>query len=89
MRIVSLSPSITEILFAIGAGDMIMANTAYCDYPGLSKRIPKVGSWIYVNDKIIRSFKPDLIITSTVVQRKFGERYKEFEHIHLDPRSLR
>src|SRR3989338_5335246 len=88
MKIVSLAPSVTEILFGIGAGNMIVANTAYCDYPSESKKIPKVGSWIYVNDEEIRSFKPDLVVTSTVVQQNSHERYKDFKHIHLDPRSL-
>lgn len=88
MKIVSLAPSVTEILFGLDVGDMIVANTAYCDYPSESKKIPKVGSWIYVNDEEIKSFKPDLVITSTVVQKNSHERYKDFKHIHLDPRSL-
>ena len=88
MRIVSLAPSATEILFAIGAGSQIVANTAYCDYPEEAKKIPKVGSWIYIDDKKIKQFKPDLVITSTIVQHQSNKRYKQFKHIHLDPRSL-
>lgn len=88
MRIISLSPSVTEILFAIGAGDEIIANTAYCDYPGDAKKIPKLGSFMYINDEKIKALQPDLVITSTVVQNKAKERYKNFKHIHLDPRSL-
>lgn len=88
MRIVSLAPSVTEILFAIGAGNEIVANTAYCDYPEDAKKIAKVGSWTYIDDEKIKKLKPDLVITSTVVQRQAHKRYKDFKHIHLDPRSL-
>lgn len=88
MRLVSLSPSITEIIFALGAGDSIVANTAYCDFPEAAKKIPKVGSWIYVNDETVKKFRPDLVITSTIVQQNADERYKDFQHLHLDPRSL-
>ncbi|MBI2616715.1 cobalamin-binding protein [Candidatus Gottesmanbacteria bacterium] len=90
MRIVSLAPSVTEILFAIGAGEYIVANTSFCDFPPNSRILPKVGSWIYINDEKISSFSPDIVITSTVVQHKGKERFekKNFRHIHLDPRGL-
>ncbi len=88
MKIVSLSPSVTEILFAIGVGGEIVANTSYCDYPEESKKIPKLGSFTYIDDEKIKSLKPDLVISSTVVQNDAKVRYKNFTHIHLDPRSL-
>ncbi len=88
MRIVSLAPSVTEILFAIGRGADIVANTAYCDYPQEAKKIPKLGSWIYIDDEKIKKLKPDLVITATVVQHQAHKRYKDFKHLHLDPRSL-
>jgi len=43
-RIVSLSPGLTEILFAIGAGDDVVGVTQFCDYPPEAKKIDKVGS---------------------------------------------
>jgi len=88
MRLVSLSPSVTEIIFALGAGNDIVANTAYCDFPETSNKIPKVGSWIYINDEAVKKFQPDLVITSTVVQQNAEKRYRDFNHLHLDPRSL-
>lgn len=90
MRIVSLSPSTTEILFAIGAGDQIAANTYFCDFPETAKKIPKVGSFSNVDDDRIADFKPDLVITSTFVQNKSSTRFKKskFKHLHLDPRNL-
>lgn len=90
MKIISLSPSTTEILFAIGAGDQIVANTRFCDFPEPSRRIPKVGSFSQVDDEKILKFKPDLVITSTFVQNKASARFKKskFKHLHLDPRSF-
>lgn len=88
MRIISLSPSVTEILFAIGVGGEIIANTSFCDYPVESIKIAKLGSFIYVDDEKIAALKPDLVITSTVVQNQALARYKKYRHVHLDPRSL-
>lgn len=90
MRIISLSPSTTEILFAIGAGNNITANTVYCDYPDEAKKIPKVGSWIKVDMGKIKSLKPDVIFTSTVVQQRLYNQLKDLglNVVHFDPRSL-
>lgn len=90
MHIVSLAPSVTEILFALGLGDQIVANTSYCDYPVEAKKIPKVGGFSTSRLPKILEFKPDIVITSTVVQNEAKEWFKEvkLKHIHLDPRSL-
>ncbi|HEV8400763.1 MAG TPA: hypothetical protein VGQ18_13110, partial [Gemmatimonadales bacterium] len=42
-RIVSLLPSFTEILFAIGAGDRVVGRTQWCDYPPAALAVPSVG----------------------------------------------
>ena len=44
-RIISLSPSNTEIVFAIGAGSLVVGNTEYCDYPTEAVSITKVGGY--------------------------------------------
>ena len=90
MRIVSLAPSNTEILFAIGAGDQIIARTAYCDYPPVAKAIPKIGDWVNPDIDVIKKLEPDLILTSTIVQEKLAERMKKLKLpvYHLDPKKL-
>jgi len=61
-RIVSLAPSVTEILFAVGAGNKVVGVTAYCDYPPEVKEIPKVGDVTHPNIEKIISLSPDLVI---------------------------
>ncbi len=90
MKILSLAPSNTEILFALGAGDQIIARTAYCDYPEEAKKIPKVGDWINPNLDEIKRLEPDIILTSTIVQEKLFQKMKKkkMPAVHLAPRNL-
>jgi iron complex transport system substrate-binding protein len=60
-RIISLAPSITEMLFAIGAGDQIVGVTQYCDYPQEAVAKPKVG-YIHPNLEALVALQPDLVL---------------------------
>ncbi len=60
-RIVSLAPSITEILFAIGAGDMVAGVTQFCDFPSEATRKPKVG-YGSPNVESLIALQPDLVL---------------------------
>ena len=60
-RIVSLAPSATEILFAVGLDQEIVGVTSFCDYPPPAKAKPKVGSSI-PNLEAIIGLKPDLVL---------------------------
>lgn len=90
MRIISLAPAATEILFSIGMGTDIVASTIYCDYPVEAKLIPKVGSFIRIDVEKIRQMKPDIIFTSSIVQFKIFQELKQSDLpvCHTDPRSL-
>jgi len=61
-RIVSLAPSITEMLFALGLGDRVVGATEYCDYPKEAIRIPKIGGYYNPNYEAIIALKPDLVV---------------------------
>lgn len=61
-RIIALSPSINEILYALGAGDDVVANTEYCNYPDEAKRKPKVGGYFSPSLEKIVALKPTLVI---------------------------
>jgi iron complex transport system substrate-binding protein len=63
-RIVSLSPAATELLFAIGAGSMVVGATNHCNYPTEASKIPRVGSGILesTSRETILALKPDLVL---------------------------
>lgn len=67
-RIVSLAPSITETLFALGLGDRVVAVTSYCDYPPEAKQKEDVGDTLRPGLEKIVALKPDLVIISTASQ---------------------
>jgi iron complex transport system substrate-binding protein len=60
-RVVSTAPSITEIVFAVGAGDRLVGVTTYCNYPEAAKRIPKIGGFRSPNIETILSMRPDIV----------------------------
>lgn len=61
-RIISLSPNITEIIFALGAEERIAGVSDYCNYPPQAKAIPKIGGVLNPNIEKIIALKPDLLI---------------------------
>lgn len=61
-RIVSLAPSITETVFALGAGERLVGVSTYCDYPPEAARIDRVGSFLTPNIEAIVAARPDLVI---------------------------
>ncbi len=61
-RIVSLSPSVTEILDGVGAFPRVIAVSDYCEYPPEVKSLPRVGGWQNTNLERIASLKSDLVI---------------------------
>jgi iron complex transport system substrate-binding protein len=61
-KIVSLAPSNTEILFALGLGERIVGVTDWCDYPPEAKLKPSVGSYDSPNIETIVAMEPDLIL---------------------------
>ncbi|OHC61334.1 MAG: cobalamin-binding protein [Rhodocyclales bacterium GWA2_65_19] len=61
-RIVSLAPHITELLFAAGAGERVVGNVEYGDYPPAAKALPKVGGYSRLDLEAIVALKPDLVM---------------------------
>jgi iron complex transport system substrate-binding protein len=61
-RIVSLAPSVTETLYALGVQDRLVADTDFCDYPPEAKKLPKVGGPFTPNLEVILSLKPDIVL---------------------------
>jgi len=61
-RIVTLSPAINEIVFALDGGEKIVGNTTFCNYPQASQHIPKVGGYYAPSLEKVLSLKPDIVI---------------------------
>lgn len=61
-RIISLSPHITEILFAAGAGDHLVGVVEYSDYPPAAKALARIGTYTNLDLETIVALKPDLVI---------------------------
>ncbi|MDX3959849.1 helical backbone metal receptor [Aliarcobacter skirrowii] len=61
-KIITLSPAVNEIVFALGMGDNVVANTQFCDYPEISKNIEKVGGYGSVSLEKVVNLNPSIII---------------------------
>lgn len=61
-RVVSLTPSTTEAIFAIGAGDKLVGRSRYCDHPDEAKKLPQVGGYVDPSFEAILALSPDLVI---------------------------
>ena len=61
-RIISLTPAAAEILFAVGAGDAVIASSDSTNYPEAAAELPTVGSYVSLNKERIITLEPDLLI---------------------------
>jgi iron complex transport system substrate-binding protein len=60
-RVVSLSPSTTETLFVIGAGERVVGRSRYCDWPAEVKKLPEIGGYVDPSFEAILALRPDLV----------------------------
>jgi iron complex transport system substrate-binding protein len=79
-RIVSTTPSITEILYALGLGNRVVGVTRFCRYPPEAQLKPKIGDYINPNLEAIAALRPDLVIIQNNPVR-MAERLKIL-HLH-------
>ena len=68
-RIVSLAPSLTETLYALGVQDRLVGDTDYCDYPPDAQKKQKVGGIINPNLEEIAALHPDLVLVTKEINR--------------------
>ena len=78
-RIIALSPSINEILFALGTGDQVIANTEYCNFPPRAQTLPKVGGYFSPSLEKILSMNPSLVI----MQDNNADLGRKLERLHI------
>lgn len=69
-RVVSLLPNVTEILFAMGAGEHVVGVTRYCEWPEAAcARLPKVGGILDVSVEAVLALRPDIVFGSSRILR--------------------
>jgi iron complex transport system substrate-binding protein len=90
-RIVSLAPSVTETLFALGLGDRIVGDTDFCDYPPEAKQKRRIGGPVDPNIEVIAALHPDLVVGARSINRLAS--VHSLEHLGIpvygtDPRSV-
>ncbi|MBN2618198.1 MAG: ABC transporter substrate-binding protein [Spirochaetales bacterium] len=76
-RIISLAPSITEIIYALGGEKKLVGRTDYCDYPLSVTNISSIGSLWSPNIEKIVALNPDIIIASTHFQKEVLEKLED------------
>ena len=64
-RVISLAPSLTEMIFAAGAGNKLVGVTTYCNYPEAATKIEKIGDTQTPNIEKIIALKPQIVFVST------------------------
>ncbi|HEY3311243.1 MAG TPA: cobalamin-binding protein [Anaerolineales bacterium] len=80
-KIISLAPSNTEILFAIGAGKQVIGRDDYSDYPAEAKSLPSLGGLDKYNNEQLVALKPDLILMAEI---NSPEQAKQLESLGLN-----
>jgi len=68
-RIVSLAPSLTETVYALGLQDRLVGDTDYCDYPADAQKKTKVGGGISPSLEVIAALHPDLVLVTKSFNR--------------------
>jgi len=89
-RIVSLAPSTTEILFALGLEKNIVGVSTYCNWPPEVNSYPRAGSFSQANVEIITTFKPDIIFGVSLEQTPSVTHLQQlgFNVEVIDPKSI-
>ena len=71
LRIVSLAPNVTEMVYALGAGDQLVGRTDYCNYPVEAQSVTSIGTLWDPNMETILSLNADIAIASSIVDPSF------------------
>jgi iron complex transport system substrate-binding protein len=90
-RVVSLAPNLTEIVFAIGAGNRLVGRTSYCDFPPEAKAVAEVGDTLHPNLERMIAVKPQVVLVSTASQLEVFTKQLEGQNIAVfvtDPHDL-
>ena len=79
LRVVSLVPSVTEIVYALGAEQTLVGNTNQCDYPEAAKHVAKVGDFMQPDMERIVALRPTLVFVTLPMHRAIIEKLGELK----------
>lgn len=79
LRVVSLAPSLTEVVFALGAGKCLVGNTNQCDFPAPARAVYKVGDFISPDLERIVALHPSLVLLTLPAHRQLAEKLAELK----------
>ncbi len=90
MRIASLSPAATEILFGLGLQNDIVCVDQFSNFPDSAKKLPRLRGHQEIAVEEVKKFAPEIVITGTVIQQKLAAELQaaELGVVHQDPRSI-
>ncbi len=86
-RVVTLTPSVTEIVYALGAGDAVVGVSDFTEYPAEARRKPSVGSIVTPSIEQIVALHPDLVLATLEVNR--GDVVGTLERLHVPVFAVR
>lgn len=81
MRVVSLAPSLTEIVFALGRGDWLVGVTDFCDYPPEARSKPRIGGPMTPDLERVVRLRPDLVLATADGNPR--ETLAQFARLHI------
>lgn len=88
-RVVSLAPSATEILFAIGAGAQVVGVDAFSNYPEAATKAAKVGDYAKISLESVVALKPDVVLASSLHGQMLGQMEQlGLKVLFVEPRDM-
>jgi ABC-type Fe3+-hydroxamate transport system substrate-binding protein len=82
-KIVSLSPTATEVVNELGLADKLKAVSTYCVHPiDWRKKIPVIGAYQNIKENLLKEINPDIILTTTGYQREFALQLSEKYNVY-------
>ena len=90
-RVITLAPNLTEIVFAVGAGDRLVGNTTYCNFPPEANNVAKVGDTLHPSLERIIALRPQVVLISTASQLEVFTQQLQNQNIAVfvtDPHDL-
>lgn len=85
-RVITLAPNLTEMMYAIGAGEKLVGRTAFCDYPHQALQLPIMGDMLNIDYEKILQAKPDIVLMTIAGNSRSG--YDKLKELGLRPIAI-